>query len=109
MGVHSGYVPSPNGHGKRQFINQPEAGRILYRAHASEIFLKEDNSMSEETQLTRLTLTRKEVAAYLGIHVNSVDRYKDIPRLRIGGRTLFRKETLDKYIADLEKVPCRKS
>jgi hypothetical protein len=64
--------------------------------------------MNEEAQLTRQMLTRKETAHYLGIHINSLDRYRDIPRIRLGGRILFRKETLDKYLADLEQESCKK-
>ena len=48
-------------------------------------------------------LSRKEAAAYLGVHLNTVDRW-DIPRIRIGGRTLFRQKTLEKYLADKERT-----
>jgi len=51
-----------------------------------------------ETRTEKQTLSREEAAAYLGIHVNSLDR-SNIPRVRIGGRVLFRKMTLEKLLA----------
>jgi len=56
-----------------------------------------------ETIIERQTLSRVEAARYLGIHINSLDRNTKIPRVRIGGRVLFRKETLDKLLIDSER------
>jgi hypothetical protein len=47
-------------------------------------------------------LSRKEAAKYLGVHINTLD-HSDIPRVRLGCRTLFRQKTLDKYVQDLER------
>jgi hypothetical protein len=63
--------------------------------------------LSDEVQLTKLVLSRKEAANYLGISINTLDLHKEIPRLRIGVRTLFRIETLNQYLANMEKA-CRK-
>jgi len=49
-------------------------------------------------------LTRDETAAYLGIHLNTLDR-SDVPRIHIGARVLFRKATVDKYLSDMERNP----
>jgi len=54
----------------------------------------------EETT-TKNYLSRREAAEYLGVHINTIDTSK-IPRIHFGGRTLFRKITLDKYFEDLE-------
>jgi len=58
--------------------------------------------LSDESKITKITLTRKEAAAYLGIHTNSLDNHTEIPRLRIGRKVLFRKDTLDKYLSEKE-------
>lgn len=63
----------------------------------------------ENQQVTeKQVFSRMEAAAYLGIHFNSLDK-SNIPRVRIGGRTLFRKNTLDKYLADTERAWMPKS
>jgi len=51
-----------------------------------------------ETSTEKQTLSRKEAADYLGIHLNTLDR-SNIPRVRIGGRVLFRRTTLEKLLA----------
>ena len=58
--------------------------------------------MENQTVTEKLVFSRVEAAAYLGIHRNTLDRSK-IPRIHIGARTLFRKQTLDKYLTDIEK------
>lgn len=58
----------------------------------------------ENKDLTSPALSRKETAAYLGICITTLDN-SDIPRIRIGTRTLFRKSTLDELIAEREKSP----
>jgi len=52
-----------------------------------------------ETSTERQTLSREEAAAYLGIHINTLDRNTTIPRVRIGSRVLFSKAQLDKLLA----------
>jgi hypothetical protein len=47
-------------------------------------------------------LSRREAAAYLGVHINTLD-HSDIPRVRMGWRVLFRQKTLEKYVLDLER------
>lgn len=63
-----------------------------------------------ENETTKSVLSRDEAAAYLGVHVNTIDR-SDIPRIYIGGRTLFRMVTLNKYFEEMEQIRrprCRK-
>jgi len=53
--------------------------------------------LENESKITKTVLSRKEAAAYLGIHVNTLDK-NDIPRIHIGRRTLFRQKTLEKIL-----------
>jgi excisionase family DNA binding protein len=53
--------------------------------------------------VTRPTLSHREAAAYLGIHENTLHLHVEIPRLRIGGRVLYRRETLDRFLAESEQ------
>jgi len=55
-----------------------------------------------EGETVKLVLSRKEAAKYLGIHWNTLDR-SEIPRIRIGGRTVFRVRTLDAYLSKMER------
>jgi hypothetical protein len=64
--------------------------------------LKEDSTLENEATLTKPVLSRKEAAAYLGIHINTLDK-NDVPRIHLGGRTLFRVKALDKYLAKNER------
>ena len=59
--------------------------------------------MENESYLTKPVLTMNEAAAYLRVHSNTVKRHKEIPRFYIGPRALFRREALDKFIAENEK------
>jgi hypothetical protein len=59
-----------------------------------------ENEFPKEKQV----FSRRETAAYLGIHMNTLDK-TDIPRIYMGGRVLFRKKVLDKYLTDLESAP----
>ena len=52
--------------------------------------------------IEKQVLSRKEAAAYLGIHLNTLDR-SDVPRIHIGRRTLFRKNTLDNMLTEKEQ------
>jgi len=55
-----------------------------------------------ENVIEKQVLSRKEAAAYLGIHINTLDR-NNIPKARIGKRILYRRKSLDKFLADAEK------
>ncbi|MBR5227954.1 MAG: helix-turn-helix domain-containing protein [Clostridia bacterium] len=61
----------------------------------------------ELEKVTRTTLTMKETAEYLGVSywlVTQLVRRKQIPCSRVGGKVLFRKEALDKYLNEKEKA-----
>jgi len=55
-----------------------------------------------ENVIEKQVLSRKEAAAYLGIHLNTLDR-SDVPRIHIGRRVLYRIKTLDKLLNDREQ------
>ena len=57
-------------------------------------------------KIQRTTLTMKEASEYLGISywlVNQLVRRKQIPCARVGGRVLFRVQSLDEYLSKMEK------
>jgi len=61
----------------------------------------------ELEKVTRTTLTMRETAEYLGVSywlVTQLVRRKQIPCSRVGGKVLFRKEALDKYLNEKEKA-----
>ncbi len=61
----------------------------------------------ELEKVTRTTLTMKETAEYLGVSywlVTQLVKRKQIPCSRVGGKVLFRKEALDKYLNEKEKA-----
>ena len=61
----------------------------------------------ELEKVTRTTLTMRETAEYLGISywlVTQLVRRKQIPCSRVGGKVLFRREALDKYLNEKEKA-----
>ena len=61
----------------------------------------------ELEKVTRTTLTMKETAEYLGVSywlVTQLVKRKKIPCSRVGGKVLFRKEALDKYLSEKEKA-----
>jgi len=65
----------------------------------------------ELEKVTRTTLTMKETAEYLGVSywlVTQLVRRKQIPCSRVGGKVLFRKEALDKYLNEKEKASITK-
>ena len=67
-------------------------------------------SNMELEKVTRTTLTMKETAEYLGVSywlVTQLVRRKQIPCSRVGGKVLFRKEALDKYLNEKEKASIR--
>jgi excisionase family DNA binding protein len=56
--------------------------------------------------MKRITMTAKEAAEYIGIsywRILELTKQKQIPFSAVGGRKLFRKDTLDKWLEDLEK------
>lgn len=58
-------------------------------------------------KIERTTLTMEEVAKYLGISywlVGQLVRKNELPHFRVGGRLLFRKETIDNYMKEQEKI-----
>jgi len=54
--------------------------------------------------ITKHVLSAKEAADYLGVHINTISKHIEIPRFRIGGRVLFRKEKLDQFILENEQT-----
>lgn len=57
------------------------------------------NPVSIATLSEKAFLSRKETAFYLGLHVNTLDR-ANIPHAKIGNRTIYSKEVLEKWLAD---------
>ncbi len=56
--------------------------------------------------MERTTMKPKEVAAYLGISnwmLYEEVKKRNIPHFRVGKRILFKRESIDEYIAALEK------
>ena len=65
----------------------------------------------ELEKVTRTTLTMKETAEYLGVSywlVTQLVKRKKIPCSRVGGKVLFRKEALDRYLNEKEKASITK-
>ena len=65
----------------------------------------------ELEKVTRTTLTMKETAEYLGVSYwldTQLVRRKQIPCSRVGGKVLFRKEALDRYLNEKEKASITK-
>ena len=67
--------------------------------------------MGELAKVERTTLTMKETAEYLGISywlVNQLVRRKQIPSARVGGRVLFRVQSLNEYLKEKEEKSLKK-
>lgn len=63
------------------------------------------------TDLERVTLPAKPAARYLGISywkLLELVRVGKIPHIRVGGRILFRKEGLDRWLEEQEAASIRK-
>lgn len=58
----------------------------------------------ENELTTKNYLSRREAAEYLGLSLNTIDSHREIPRIHFGGRTLFKKTTLEKFFADMEII-----
>ncbi|GED55139.1 DNA-binding protein [Brevibacillus borstelensis] len=57
--------------------------------------------------MDQITMTAKDTAAYLGISywkLTMMCKAGEIPHLRAGNRILFRKETLDRWMANQETL-----
>ncbi|WP_254843983.1 helix-turn-helix domain-containing protein [Virgibacillus dokdonensis] len=60
--------------------------------------------------IERTTMTVKEMAVYLDLSTDFVYklcREKKIPHIKIGTRTMFKKESIDKWLSDLERESCQ--
>ena len=67
--------------------------------------------MQDLPKVERTTLTMKGTAEYLGISywlVNQLVRRKQIPCARVGGRVLFRVQSLDEYLKEKEEKSLKK-
>ncbi|NWO14671.1 MAG: helix-turn-helix domain-containing protein [Virgibacillus sp.] len=56
--------------------------------------------------IERTTMTVKEIAVYLDLSpdfIYKLCREKKIPHIKIGSRTMFKKDTIDRWLSDLEK------
>jgi hypothetical protein len=57
--------------------------------------------MDTETKVECGVYTRKQLVEYLGVHLNTIDR-SDLPRIKIAGRVLYRKSTVEKWLREKE-------
>jgi excisionase family DNA binding protein len=58
------------------------------------------------SEIERTTLTVKEIAVYLDLSVDFIyklAREKEIPHIRIGARIMFKKDSIDNWLSELEK------
>lgn len=56
--------------------------------------------------IKRSTLTAQETATYLGVSLDMVyklAREKAIPNIRLGQRILFKKDSIDRWLSELEQ------
>lgn len=56
--------------------------------------------------IRRTTLTVEEIAIYLGLSkdmIYKLVRGKRIPHVRVGSRILFKRESIDKWLFDIEE------
>ena len=54
--------------------------------------------MTATTQPTKDVMSRAQAAAYIGIGKSTLDRL-NIPKIKVRKRVLFKKETIDKWLA----------
>lgn len=57
--------------------------------------------------IKRSTLEAKEVAVYLGLSVDSIyklAREKEIPHVKVGRRLLFKKDSIDRWLSEMEEA-----
>ncbi|WP_233212162.1 helix-turn-helix domain-containing protein [Sporosarcina sp. P16b] len=56
--------------------------------------------------IKRSTLTAQETATYLGVSLDMIyklAREKSIPNIRLGQRLLFKKDSLDRWMSEIEQ------
>ncbi|PIC71531.1 excisionase [Sporosarcina sp. P16b] len=56
--------------------------------------------------MKRSTLTAQETATYLGVSLDMIyklAREKSIPNIRLGQRLLFKKDSLDRWMSEIEQ------
>jgi len=61
---------------------------------------------TEYAPIERTTLTVKEIAIYLDLSTDFIYklcREKKIPHIKIGTRTMFKRNSIDKWLSDLEQ------
>jgi hypothetical protein len=63
--------------------------------------------MTTTIQPTKDVMSRAKAAAYIGIGKTTLDRI-DIPRIKIRKRVLYRKEAVDKWLAQNQGKEARK-
>jgi hypothetical protein len=61
-----------------------------------------DNTRTDGKAAEKQTFSRKEAARFLGLHIHTLDS-SGIPRVRVGGRILYRRETLEKVLEEGER------
>nr|WP_100012435.1 helix-turn-helix domain-containing protein [Lentibacillus sediminis] len=56
--------------------------------------------------MERKTMTVEETAGYLGVSkdlIYKLVRKKQIPNIKIGGRIMFKKESIDRWLSEIEQ------
>jgi excisionase family DNA binding protein len=81
------------------------SGRRDHRARVVPLRRASERADGEETQREeeQRMFTRHSLAAYLRVHVNTVDRLVkrgELPVYRIAGRRRFRAEDIERYVQD---------
>lgn len=67
---------------------------------------KYEKGQSEYAPIERTTIKVNEVAEYLGLSkdfIYKLCRERKIPKIKIGSRIMFKKDTIDKWLSDLEE------
>jgi excisionase family DNA binding protein len=62
--------------------------------------------------MTRKTVTAKEIADYIGVHLDTIYtmvRQKEIPHFRVRRRILFSLETIDAWMREQEQKNCQEA
>ena len=76
---------------------------LSLRAQAIRALKKKSLTNKEVETIYRPVLTRDETTGYLGVSISFLDKHTEIPRIKIGGKILFRRESLDRYLAEKEE------
>ncbi|WP_338033013.1 helix-turn-helix domain-containing protein [Lentibacillus sediminis] len=67
---------------------------------------KKEVKKSEYVPIERKTMTVEETAGYLGVSkdlIYKLVRKKQIPNIKIGGRIMFKKESIDRWLSEIEQ------